>query len=138
MYSILYKEESWCFKKYGIGNVANGTYTIAASYIGYDKYNKEITVNGNLKLNIIIKENAESLDEIIVTGVANPRSKIKSSLSISTIRPEVVEQSVPRSTAKIFRTIPGIRAESKPPPKLPIFCSKKLSGSSLTLVNPIE
>lgn len=97
---------------YEISNVANGTYTIMASYIGYDNFTKEITVNGNLKLNIVIKENAESLDEIIVTGVANPRSKIESSVSITTIKPNVVAQSAPRTTAEIFRTIPGIRSES--------------------------
>ena len=51
---------------YVISNVTNGAYTIIASYIGYDNFTKEITVNGNLKLNIIIKENAQSLDEIIV------------------------------------------------------------------------
>ncbi|RCS28375.1 TonB-dependent receptor [Polaribacter sp. WD7] len=97
---------------YEIANVANGSYTIIASYIGYDNFTKEITVNGNLKLNIVIKENAESLDEIIVTGVANPRSKIESSVSITTIKPSVIAQSAPRTTAEIFRTIPGIRSES--------------------------
>lgn len=97
---------------YEIKNVTDGTYTIIASYIGYDNFKKEITVAGNLNLNIVIKENAESLDEIIITGVTNPRSKIESSISITTIKPNVVAQSAPRTTAEIFRTIPGIRSES--------------------------
>ena len=97
---------------YEIKNVDNGTYTIIASYIGFDNFKKEINVNGKLTLNIVIKENAQSLDEIIVTGVVNPKSKIESSISITTIKPSVVAQSAPRTTAEIFRTIPGIRSES--------------------------
>ena len=97
---------------YEIKNVANGTYTIIASYIGYDSFKKEITVSGNLKLDIIIKENAQSLDEIIVTGVVNPKSKIESSISISTVGVKQIEQASPRSAGELFRSIPGIRAES--------------------------
>ena len=48
----------------------------------------------------------------MVTGVVNPRAKIKSSVSITTLDVKQVEQSAPRSTAEIFRTIPGIRSES--------------------------
>ena len=70
---------------YEIKNVDNGTYTIIASYIGYDSFKKEITISGNLKLDIVIKENAQSLDEIIITGVVNPKSKIESSISVSTV-----------------------------------------------------
>ena len=97
---------------YEINNVANGTYTIIASYIGYDSYKKEITVNGNLKLDIIIKENAQSLDEIIVTGVVNPKSKMESSISVSTVGIKQITQASPRSAGELFRSIPGIRAES--------------------------
>jgi len=97
---------------YVISNVTNGAYTIIASYIGYDNFTKEITVNGNLKLNINIKENAQSLDEIIVTGVVNPKSKLESSVSISTISAAKIAESTPRTTGEIFRNIPGIRAES--------------------------
>jgi hypothetical protein len=59
-----------------------------------------------------MKEDAESLDQIIVTGVTNPKSRIESSVSVTTIRPGVIQQSAPRTTAEIFRTIPGIRSES--------------------------
>lgn len=54
----------------------------------------------------------QNLDEIVVTGVVSPRAKVKSSVSITTLDVKQVEQSAPRSTAEIFRTIPGIRSES--------------------------
>jgi outer membrane receptor protein involved in Fe transport len=98
---------------YEVKNVPNGTYTLVASYIGYDNFSQEVTVNSsNVTLNIVIKENAQSLDEIIITGVVNPKSKLESSVSISTLGPKAIAQASPRTTSEIFRNIPGIRAES--------------------------
>ena len=56
--------------------------------------------------------NTTTLDDVVVTGVVNPRAKIKSSVSVTTLDTKQIEQSAPRSTAEIFRTIPGIRSES--------------------------
>ncbi len=99
--------------KYEIKNVKNGTYTLIASYIGFDNYSNKVVVSfKNLTLNIVIKENAQSLDEIIVTGVVNPKSKLESSVSISTVGIKQIEQASPRSAGELFRSIPGIRAES--------------------------
>jgi outer membrane receptor protein involved in Fe transport len=53
-----------------------------------------------------------ALEEVFVTGVVNPKTKIKSSVSITTLGVKQIEQSAPRSTAEIFRSIPGIRSES--------------------------
>ena len=52
------------------------------------------------------------LEDVVITGVVNPKTKIKSSVSITTLDVKQIEQSAPRSTAEIFRTIPGIRSES--------------------------
>jgi outer membrane receptor protein involved in Fe transport len=52
------------------------------------------------------------LEDVVVTGVVNPKAKIKSSVSITTLDVKQIEQSAPRSTAEIFRSIPGIRSES--------------------------
>lgn len=91
----------------------DGTYTLIASYVGFTKFRKSITADGNdLVINISMTEDAESLDQVIITGVTNPRSKIESSVSVTTMRPSTIKQSAPRTTAEIFRTIPGIRSES--------------------------
>jgi len=52
------------------------------------------------------------LDEVVITGVTSNATKLKSSVSITTLKPSSIEQSTPRTTAEIFRSIPGIRAES--------------------------
>ena len=98
---------------YEIKNIKNGTYTLIASSLGFDSFRKEVTVNSsNITLDIIVVENAQSLDEIIVTGVVNPKSKLESSISISTVGIQQIEQASPRSAGELFRSIPGIRAES--------------------------
>ena len=98
---------------YEIKNVENGTYTLIASSLGFDNFTKEVVVNSsNITVNIVVIENAQSLYEIVVTGVVNPKSKLESSVSISTINAKKIAQSSPRTTGEIFRNIPGVRAES--------------------------
>lgn len=55
---------------------------------------------------------ANDLDEIVVTATAGGKSKLRTSVSTSSINADTIERSAPRSTAEIFRNIPGIRSES--------------------------
>ena len=50
--------------------------------------------------------------EIIVTAVARGQNKLDSSVSVSSLSAEAIQQSAPRSVAEVFRNIPGIRSES--------------------------
>lgn len=99
--------------KFAITGVEDGTYTLKASSVGYTTYNQSVNANGSaIVLKITLADDAESLDQVIITGVVNPRSKIESSVSVTSMQPATIKQSAPRSTAEIFRTIPGIRSES--------------------------
>lgn len=84
--------------------------TLVISYTGYSKLEQVVDQPGRYDFTLSI--DALGLDEIIVTGVANAKSKIESSVSITTLKPEGIAQSAPRTTAEIFRTIPGIRSEA--------------------------
>ncbi len=53
-----------------------------------------------------------TIDEIVVTAVAGSSTTLRSSVSVTTLNAEAVEDLAPRSTAEIFRSIPGVRAES--------------------------
>lgn len=53
-----------------------------------------------------------TVDEIVVTAVAGSSTTLRSSVSVTTLSAEVIEDLAPRSTAEIFRSIPGIRSES--------------------------
>lgn len=97
---------------YSIGGLSNGEVSITVSSIGYKTQKANVTISGATTFNVQLADDSTSLEEVVVTGVVNPRAKIKSSVSITTLDVKQVEQSAPRSTAEIFRTIPGIRSES--------------------------
>jgi outer membrane receptor protein involved in Fe transport len=52
------------------------------------------------------------LDAIVVTATAGGKSKLRTSISTSSVGIDTIERSAPRSTAEIFRNIPGVRSES--------------------------
>jgi len=98
---------------YMISNVENGEYALKATFIGYKSYSEVVTINGaDIVLSFTMSEDAASLDEIVVTGVVNPKSKLESSVSVSTMSVKLIEQASPRSSGELFRNVPGIRAES--------------------------
>jgi outer membrane receptor protein involved in Fe transport len=97
---------------YSFSGLTDGSVTVTVSYIGLATAKKTVDVKGNTTLDVQLQDDSKVLEEVVVTGVVNPRAKIKSSVSITTLDVKQVEQSAPRSTAEIFRTIPGIRSES--------------------------
>ncbi|WP_374531659.1 TonB-dependent siderophore receptor [Novosphingobium sp.] len=58
------------------------------------------------------KKDALGLDEIVVTASARPANRLETSVSVSALDNEAVAEAAPRTTAEIFRQIPGIRSES--------------------------
>lgn len=60
---------------YTIKNVTEGDYIIVASFTGYKTIEKKISINSkNLEINFTF-EQAENLDEIVVTGTLKPVSR---------------------------------------------------------------
>jgi len=52
------------------------------------------------------------LEEIVVTGTAKPTKKMDTSISISSLSADQLDQIAPQSSADILRDIPGIRSEA--------------------------
>lgn len=91
----------------------NGERTLMISFIGYRTISQSVNLNGTTQsITVQMQPDAMGLDEIVVTGVVNPKSKLESSVSVTTLDPKTINQSAPRTTAEIFRTIPGIKAEA--------------------------
>jgi outer membrane receptor protein involved in Fe transport len=53
-----------------------------------------------------------NLDAVVVTGTSQAGSKMKQSVSISTIGADQIEKSGATSSAELLRSIPGVRSES--------------------------
>ncbi|MDF1517867.1 MAG: TonB-dependent receptor [Lutibacter sp.] len=99
--------------KYEITNVSAGTYTLTASFVGYKTISHQITVsNVNVTQNFILQEDLLSLDEVIVTGSSNPKTKLESSIAVTTMSAKEIESKSPQSTADLLQSIPGFLVET--------------------------
>jgi outer membrane receptor protein involved in Fe transport len=68
-----------------------------------------------LQIGAVYAQNASNtlnLEEVVVTGTATRASKMKQSVSVSTLSTETIEMSAPGNSAEVLRSVPGIRAES--------------------------
>ena len=52
------------------------------------------------------------LDQVVITGTSGARSKLNSSISVSTLGEEDVKRSGATSAAEVLRSVPGVRSES--------------------------
>ncbi|MFY8034136.1 MAG: TonB-dependent receptor [Flexibacteraceae bacterium] len=96
-----------------VSKVPAGTYKLTASYVGYKKSVKEVTVTDNQTTNIdfVLVEDTTT-NEVIITGIINPKTALESSISISSVKASQLQETAPRSTAEILRSVPGIRSEA--------------------------
>lgn len=51
-----------------LSGIANGTYTLRVSYIGYNDLQPSVTVSGETHISFTLKPNARSLNEVVVIG----------------------------------------------------------------------
>ncbi|MFP5039604.1 TonB-dependent receptor domain-containing protein [Parasediminibacterium sp. JCM 36343] len=96
------------------GLPAEKNITIHVSYTGYAATEKVVDLsNGSISdIVLVLKNDVLALTDVVVVGNSNPRSKLNSSISVSTLKNEDIQKTAPRTTAEIFRSIPGIRAEA--------------------------
>jgi outer membrane receptor protein involved in Fe transport len=96
------------------GLPTGGSVSLTISSVGYQTATQTFDLSGGNVSNasISLKSDVLSLSDLVVTGVGNPRSKLSSSVSVSTLRSDDINKAAPRTTAEIFRSIPGIKSEA--------------------------
>jgi iron complex outermembrane receptor protein len=99
---------------YNFPNLSAGTYTITASSIGFQTLQKKISLQEDEKLtqDLLLETESQSLKEVVITGSSNPKSKLESSIAITTMGAKAIENRAPISTAAILQTIPGFVVET--------------------------
>ncbi len=97
-----------------IKDLPAGEYTLITNQIGYKKDEQIVSVQSNqtTTIAIVLGKDALSLNELVITGVSNPVSKLESSVSMTTLRPAAMIEQNAANTAELLRTIPGIRSEA--------------------------
>lgn len=90
--------------------VTEGNAVLIFSFIGYSS--KEVKVGNTTELNIILQEDAAALDEVVVTGVFDKRTRMESSVAISVLNAKQLQIQAPVSAADLLKNIPGVFVNS--------------------------
>lgn len=99
---------------YSIANVPAGEQTVRAALDGFRTATAivDMTADGTATADLTLELDVLNFDSVVVTASANQDSKLESSVSVSSLSLDTVNQAAPRSTAEVFRNLPGVRSES--------------------------
>ncbi len=87
-------------------DVSGENATLIFSFVGFKK--KEVSVGNQTQINVSLETDNQSLDEIIVTGVFDPRTRLEASSSISIMKTKDIERMAATSGADLLKNIPGV------------------------------
>ncbi|HEX8330515.1 MAG TPA: carboxypeptidase-like regulatory domain-containing protein [Hymenobacter sp.] len=99
---------------FSLPNVPDGAYTLMVSFVGAVAQSQRVTVPSPeaQRVSVSLKDDTKSLDEVIVTGVFDQRTKMESSVAITTLNARQIERLVPQSAADLLRNVPGVYVNS--------------------------
>lgn len=99
---------------YLLENLDAGNYTLLVSYVGYSNKETLLALAAGQKaiVDVALATDFIGLDQVVVTGVVNPKSALESSINVSTMKPKAIKEFGAVTTAEIFKAIPGIHSEA--------------------------
>jgi outer membrane receptor for ferrienterochelin and colicins len=103
------------YGKYTLSDMPYGTYTITASYIGYQAVAQTVTLTSaksEATLDFSIKETKMDLDGVVVTGTKTHEYKSNSPVLVSTVTGKMLENVQACDLAEGLKFQPGLRVEN--------------------------
>ena len=100
--------------QYTIRGAPAGTIQVRASFVGYTRQTETVDLGAGetITIDFQLATDLLQMDEAVVTGSFTERSKLESSVAITTLDAAGIEQANPQSTADLLKTIPGFYVES--------------------------
>lgn len=96
---------------YKITTVTKGTYTLVASFTGYKKEQKRITVtNTDITVNFNLNEN-ESLDEIVISGTLKPVTRLESPVPVEVYSTAFLKKNPTSNIFEALQNVNGVRPQ---------------------------
>lgn len=80
--------------------------TLVFSFIGFKK--KEVIVGNQTTINVSLVEDNQSLDEVVVTGVFDARTRLEASTSTSIMKTADIARTAPTSASDLLKNLPGV------------------------------
>ncbi|MCU7549727.1 TonB-dependent receptor [Chitinophagaceae bacterium LB-8] len=94
---------------FSFNNVSvNGT--LIVSHIGYTTM--ETSFASDKVVSVSLKESVAAVDEVIVTGVFDKRTRMEASVAISTLSAKQINRLTPTSAADLLKNVPGVFVNS--------------------------
>ena len=93
---------------FSIEKVLNGSYKLGVSFVGFVNKELSVTVPQTNSLSVTLEEDVNGLEEVVVTGVFDKRTKMNASVAISTLNAKQIENLVPNSSADLLKNLPGV------------------------------
>lgn len=90
---------------YSFKNVP-GDATLVFSFIGYES--QTINISSKTTINIELKPDIQNVDEVVVTGVFDKRTRMESSVSISAINSKQMDRLALSSAGDLLKNVPGV------------------------------
>ncbi|PQV49411.1 outer membrane receptor for ferrienterochelin and colicins [Jejuia pallidilutea] len=96
---------------YKINNVKTGTYTIIASFTGFQTQKKTITVASNdITVNFNLTE-SEILDQVVVTGTLKAVSRLESPVPVEVYSPTFFKKNPTSNIFEALQNVNGVRPQ---------------------------
>ncbi|MBL4587701.1 MAG: carboxypeptidase-like regulatory domain-containing protein, partial [Flavobacteriales bacterium] len=97
--------------------IPKGDYTLKVSFLGYETYSQEISLNANLKLNLDLKTSSYSKDEVVIKGEKADQNTKSSKMSTVEIPIQQVKE-LPAlfgevDILKTIQLLPGVQSASE-------------------------
>ncbi|RIA08569.1 outer membrane receptor protein involved in Fe transport [Flavobacteriaceae bacterium MAR_2010_72] len=89
---------------------AKSSATLVFTYVGFKS--KQVVITNQTNVNVVLQEDTQALDEVIVTGVSDARTKMESSIAISSLSAKDMSKMVPASAADLLKNVPGVYVNS--------------------------
>ncbi|WP_375253532.1 TonB-dependent receptor, partial [Dokdonia donghaensis] len=92
-------------------NVPDGTYTLIASFTGYESVKKNITVNGGtISANFFLKQNT-SLEEVVISGTLKPVVRKESPVPVEVYSQAFLKKNPVPSVFEALQNVNGVRPQ---------------------------
>jgi len=100
---------------YTVGQVPQGTHLLRTRLIGFRPESASVAVTAGQRTtqDFTLRQDPLQLQAVVVTGTSTPTVNLKSSVAVTTLSPQEIQQAAPRSTTEMLRYVPGFtRVES--------------------------
>ncbi len=85
-----------------------GQYELTFSYIGYISQVISIKVDKDVQLDVVLTQDILQMEEVLISAPFNEKSKLESSISITTLDQYMSESLAPTSALETLKQVPGI------------------------------